>query len=151
MLSSAVPVSRFSSLNDQNLVPGRALQAFAQLFERDARRVGRENCFGLHLRFDPGVDLLLELQILRYSFNDEVRGGNAFALQIRNQSVERVAHVTAFPTYLAEQHGCALDRAGERLGFGVCEANGKAMPCTPFTVSARGPEAKEDSSTHQKG
>ena len=75
--------------------PLRPRQSFAQLLERNARRVGGEDRAGLHLRLDAGKDLALEFEIFRHRFDDQIGAGNAVALEIGNQAVERVAHAPA--------------------------------------------------------
>ncbi len=58
--------------------------------------------------------------------------GDAFALEIGDQAVERVAHLAAVVAAdLAVKLGGALDRAGERLRLHVGEADGEAVPRAP--------------------
>ncbi len=75
--------------------PLRPRQALAQLLERDARRVGGEDRVRLHLRLDAGKDLSLEVEHFRHRLDDQVGGGDAVALEIGDQAVERIAHLAA--------------------------------------------------------
>ena len=100
--------------------------------ERDARRVGGEDRARLHLRLDAGKHLLLEAEVLRHRLDDQVGECDAFALEIGDQAVERVANPAAVVAAdLAVEFGGALDRTGERLRLHVGEADGEAMPRAP--------------------
>ncbi len=125
--------------------PLRPRQSLAQLLERDARRVGGENGVGLNLRLDAGEDLALQIENFRHSLDDQVRGGDAFALEIGDQAVERVAHSAAVVAAdLAEQVGGALDRAGDRFRLGVAKADDKSVPRAPCgNVAAHGAGADD--------
>ena len=93
------------------------LQRGAQILQRNARGIGGEDRAGLHLRLEPGIDLLLQLQLFRHRLDDEIGVADALAVHVRHQPVQRVAHIGALAQDLAEQIGGALDRAGDRLGF----------------------------------
>ena len=103
------------------------LQRGAQILQRNARRVGGEDRARLHLRLEPGIDLLLQLQLFRHRLDDEIGVADALGLHVRHQPVERVAHIGALAHDLAEQIGGALDRAGDRLRLHV----GKRHPHDP--------------------
>ena len=75
--------------------PLRPRQPFAQLLQRNARRIGGEDGVGLHLRLDTGEDLAFEIENFRHRLDDQIGGGNAGAVEIRDQAIERVAHVCA--------------------------------------------------------
>ncbi len=51
----------------------RLREFLGQLFEHDARGVGREHCVGFQLRLDARVQLLLRLQVLEDGFDHEIR------------------------------------------------------------------------------
>jgi len=108
-----------------------AAQPFAQLLERDARRVGGEDCVGAHLLLGRRVDVLLEIEPLRSRLDHEVGGANSIPAQIRNQAVERVADLDALVADLFVELRRALDRARDRLRLHVAEAYRETMPRAP--------------------
>jgi hypothetical protein len=71
--------------------PLRPWQSFAQLFERNTRRVGGEDCVGLHFRLDAGEDFPLELENFRHRLDDEIRRSHSLTLEVGDQTVDRVA------------------------------------------------------------
>ena len=77
-------------------------QPAAQLFERNARRVGGEHGIRSHLRLGRGIDLALQLEHFRHRLDDEIGGGHACALEIGGEAVERVADLRAFVADLVE-------------------------------------------------
>ena len=118
---------------------------FAQLLERNARRVGGEDGVGFHLRLDAGEDFPLELEHFRHRLDDQVGGGDAVALEVGDQTVERVAHLAAV---VAADDGVeragALDGAGDRLRLGVAETDDKPVPGAPRgDVAAHGAGADD--------
>ncbi len=94
-------------------------QRRSQILQRNARRVGGEDRARLHPRLEAGIDLLLQLQLLRHRLDDQIGGANAFAVEIWDQPVERVADIGALAHDLAEQIGGALHRARDRLSLHV--------------------------------
>ena len=100
---------------------------------------------GLHLRLDAGEDLALELEIFRHRLDDQIGTGNAVALEIGNEAVERVAHAPAVVAAdLAVKLGGALDGAADRLRAGVAERDDKAVPRAPGgDVAAHGAGADD--------
>src|SRR5262245_60086860 len=96
-------------------------QSDAQLLQRNARRVGRENCARAHLRLGRGKNLALELERLRYRLDDEIGGTHALAREIGGKAVEGVSDVDALVADLAVELGGAPDRLGNRLGLRVGE------------------------------
>src|SRR6185295_1740805 len=112
--------------------PLRPLQPLAQLLQRNARCVGGQNRPGFQLRLDACVYLLLEAKCFWYGFNDEVGGRHAFAAQVRDQTIERVADSAAVVAAdLSIELGGALDCASNRLRLHVGEADGEPVPCAP--------------------
>ena len=99
--------------------PLRRFQGRAQILQRNARGVGGEDRAGFHFRLKPGIDLLLQLQLFRHRFDDEVGVADALAVEIRDQPVQRVADIGALAHDLAEQIRCAFHRAGYRLRLHV--------------------------------
>src|SRR6185312_2438574 len=112
--------------------PFRPLQSLAQLLEGNARSIGGENCPLSHFRLDAGVNLLLEIELFRHRLDNEVGRRYAFAAEVRDQPVERIAYPAAIvATDLAVEVSSALDCAGQGLGLHVGKTDGKSVPRTP--------------------
>ncbi len=120
-------------------------KSFAQLLERDARRVAGEDRVRLHLRLDAGKDFALELEIFRHRLDDQVGAGDAVALEIGNEAIERVAHAPAVVAAdLSIKLRGALDRAADRILVGIAERDDKAVPRAPRgDVAAHGAGADD--------
>ena len=99
--------------------PLRRLQRRAQILQRNARGVGGEDRARFHFRLKPGIDLLLQLQLFRHRFDDEVGVVDALAVEIGNEPVQRVADIGALAHDLAEQIRCAFHSARNRLRLHV--------------------------------
>ncbi len=106
-------------------------QRGAQILQRDAGRIGGEDRARLHLRLDPGIDLLLQLELFRHRLDDEVGVADALAVHVRDQPVMRVAHLGALAHDLAEQIRGALHRAGDRLGLHVGQRHAHPLAGAP--------------------
>ena len=115
----------------QSEQPLGLLQRGAQILQRDAGRIGGEDRARLHLRLEPGIDLLLQLQLFRHRLDDEIGVADALAVHVRHQPVKRVAHSGALAQDLAEQIGGALDRARDRLGLHVGERHPHVLAGAP--------------------
>ena len=109
----------------------RPLQLRAQLLKRNARRIGGENRAGAHPGLYPRIDLALQIQDLRHRLDDEVGGARALAVEVGDESIERIANLGSLVPDLCEQVGRALDRAPERLDLHVRKRHRKPMPRAP--------------------
>ena len=116
-LDQLQPRDRVEEMQPQEAL--RRLQRRAQVLQWNARGVGGEDRAWLHFRFDPCIDLLLQFQLFRYRFDDEIGIAHAFAVKVRHQPVQRVTDLGALAHDLAEQIGSTLDRAGNRLRLHV--------------------------------
>ena len=119
-------------------------QPEAQLLQRDARRVGREQRIGLHLRLRRGVDLALEFERLRHRLDDEIGGAHPRTVEIGREAIERVARVDRSVPDLFEQVCRARDRLRNRLRLHVGERDGKSVPRAPGRdIAAHGARADD--------
>ncbi len=121
--------------------PLRRFQRGAQVLQRNARCVGREDRARLHFRLQPGIDLLLQFQLFRHRLDDQVGIAHAFAVEIGNEPVQRVTDVGGFAHDLAEQVRCPLHRAGNRLRLHVAERDPQAQigaPCRDVAAHRAG-------------
>src|SRR6185437_393450 len=81
---------------------------------------------------DAGVNLLLEIELFRHRLDNEVGRRYAFAAEVGDQPVERIAYLAAIvATDLAVEVGSALDCAGQGLGLHVRKTDDKSVPRTP--------------------
>ena len=71
--------------------PRRVGKGLRDIFERDARRVRRENRLGLRLLFERREQTALRFEIFEDRFDDHVGARNTIAIDIRNKTVGRSA------------------------------------------------------------
>ncbi len=103
----------------------------AQILQRNARGVGGEDRARLHDRLEPGIDLLLQLQLFRHRLDDEVGVADTLGLHVRHQPVERIAHGGTLAQDFSVEIGGALDRARDRLRLHVGERHPKILAGAP--------------------
>ena len=72
--------------------PFRPLQCRAQILQWNAGGVGRENRARLHPGLEAGIDLLLQLELLRHRLDDEIGVAHALAAHVGHEAIERIAH-----------------------------------------------------------
>ena len=124
--------------------PLRTLQRGAQILQRNARGVGGEDRARLHARLDPGIDLLLQLELFRHRLDDEIGVAHALAVEIGHQAVERVAHVGALADDLAEQSAARLIAPAIGSGFMSGKRHADALMRAPRgDVAAHGAGADD--------
>ena len=128
-LDQLQPRDRVEEVQPQEAL--RRLQRRAQVFQRNARGVGGEDRARLQLRLEPGIDLLLQLQLFRHRFDDEIGVAHALAVEVRHQPVQRVADVGALAHDFAEQVHGALDRSRDRLRLHVGKRAPQALMGAP--------------------
>ncbi len=109
----------------------RVLEHVGQLSERDARGVGRQQRALLHLRFDLGVDLLLEFDLLRHRLDHQVGVGDAVLARVGDQAIEDVAGLRRRAVLALAQLRRPGHRLAERFAVGVEQGHPQAAVGAP--------------------